>query len=118
MTDGTHYLYLRVKNLDNNWSAYIFEIFNVDSTLSVEENDNLAFQVYPNPTSSILNIEINSASNYDIQLLDMNGKVILSRKPIGINDKIDFSKYAKGVYLLQIKEQKTNKRYILKIVKT
>lgn len=118
MTDGTHYLYLRVKNLDNNWSAYIFEIFNVDSTLSVEENDNLAFQVYPNPTSSILNIEINSASNYDIQLLDMNGKVILSRKPIGINDKIDFSKYAKGVYLLQIKERKTNKRYILKIVKT
>jgi hypothetical protein len=37
----------------------------------------LDINVYPNPTSSIINIELGSAADVNWQLLDMSGKVIM-----------------------------------------
>lgn len=118
MTDGNHYLYIRVKNMDNNWSTYIFELFNVDSSLSVEDFDNPAFNVFPNPTNTFLNIRINTGLNYSLQLFDVNGKKLIQTKTSGTLEKMDFTNYAKGIYILHVIEQKNNKLSIVKIIKS
>lgn len=118
MTDGNHYLYLRVKNMDDKWSTYIFELFSVDSSLSVEDNDAYDFEVFPNPTNTILNIKVNKASNFNIRLFDVNGKELIHSKTIGLHETIDFSNYAKGIYLLHVTDHKTNNHSIVKIIKS
>ncbi|MBU2922238.1 T9SS type A sorting domain-containing protein [Winogradskyella psychrotolerans] len=118
MTDGIHYLYLRVKNMDNNWSAYIFELFNVDSSLSVENLDHTNFKVFPNPTHTILNVQFHTDVNYSLQLFDIHGKKLIHTTTNSRLEKMDFSNYPKGMYLLHIIEQNTNKRSVAKIIKS
>jgi len=75
---------------------------------------NEKFRVYPNPTTANINIEsIGFAkSDYEIQILDVNGKVLLKL----FNSKlIDLSEYPSGIYLMQIKVE--NKLGVLRIVK-
>ncbi|TXD83082.1 T9SS type A sorting domain-containing protein [Subsaximicrobium wynnwilliamsii] len=118
MTDGNHYLYIRVKNMDDNWSTYIFALFSVDSNLSVEEINDQDFKVFPNPAHTFLNVKINSGLDYSIQLFDVNGKELIQTKTNGTLHKLDFSSYAEGLYLLHVTESKTGKRSVVKIVKS
>ncbi len=118
MTDGDHYLYIRVKNMDDNWSLYIFALFNVDGSLSVESNEDSSFKVFPNPTNTLLNIQIHTDLDYSIQLFDINGKKLIRTKTNGSLHRLDFSNYPKGVYLLHITEQNTNKLNVVKIIKS
>jgi hypothetical protein len=55
--------------------------------------------VYPNPTSSILNLDGLHASD-KIQLLDLQGKLIQSA--IQQSKSLDISTLEKGVYLLRV----------------
>ncbi|SDI08411.1 T9SS type A sorting domain-containing protein [Winogradskyella thalassocola] len=118
MTDGNHYLYLRVKNMDDIWSTYIFALFNVDSSLSVEEIDYNFFKVFPNPTNTLLNIQTYTDLDYSLQLFDVNGKKLIDNKTNSTIHTLNFSNYPKGVYLLHITEENTNKQSVVKIIKS
>jgi hypothetical protein len=82
------------------------------ATVSLEENTPvLNVGVYPNPTSSVLNINfelVNSSFPAMINLFDMNGRVVkmISNdfQNSGFNQlKTDISELQSGVYFLQIK---------------
>jgi hypothetical protein len=118
MADGNHYLYLRVKSMDDNWSTYIFALFNVDSTLSVGDINDLDFKVFPNPTNTSLNIQFNKDLDYSLQLFDVHGKELLRTNTDGLNTRLDFSNYPKGMYLLHVIEQKSAKRTTVKVIKS
>ncbi len=65
------------------------------------------FNIYPNPTSDVLNIV---SSKYDIQkvhIYDLSGKQMLSES----KSRIDVSKLPSGVYMLIIKTQEGNKNF-------
>ncbi len=74
------------------------------------------FKVYPNPTNSFITTENASYKNISkIQLLDINGRVVLETK----NNKkqLDVSNIKKGIYLLQILDDEKviyNKKIIIK----
>jgi hypothetical protein len=55
--------------------------------------------VYPNPTSSILNIDGMHATD-QIQLLDLQGKIVFTEKQV--SKSLDISALEKGVYLLRV----------------
>jgi hypothetical protein len=118
IADGNHYLYLRVKNMDDNWSTYIFALFNVDSTLSVGDINDLDFKVFPNPTNTSLNIQFNKDLDYSLQLFDVHGKELFRTNTDGLNTRLDFSNYPKGMYLLHVIEQKSAKRTTVKVIKS
>jgi hypothetical protein len=61
--------------------------------------------VYPNPVTGILNINIiNSQNGATIaSLFDNNGKLIFSGEMVSGTNMIDMSKFAKGTYLLKLK---------------
>jgi hypothetical protein len=87
------------------------------STLSVDSfRENNGLKMYPNPTSDILNIEINSSiTNGQIEVFDLLGKQVYVQS-IASNDasQIDVSKWESGLYLVKITSENGNeiKRFI------
>jgi len=91
----------------------LITIPNVNSNGSpVLKNDqfkNLDFSIYPNPTSSILNIETDN--QFTASLYDLTGKKLLNFS----TKTFDISQLASGIYYLDIILE--DKRYTKKIIK-
>ena len=93
-----------------------FEIF----TLGTDnfQNINLLMTVYPNPTVNtiILKIDNNYLDSLNFQLVDINGKQILSQTISEAETLIDLQNLAAAIYLLKINDtEKTIKTF--KIIK-
>lgn len=80
--------------------------FNQSTTVSVNElNDDVDFIIFPNPSSGLINVKINSASPTDIEIYDMMGRAILSDTFFGniwntqLNEK-------SGIYLMRLRTDK------------
>ena len=77
--------------------------YEIDGLLS---NSNFAlndkFKVYPNPSKSILNIEMTSFLNAKTTVYDLNGRLLISQEIDQENSKINISDLANGIYLLKI----------------
>jgi len=64
------------------------------------------FSVYPNPASTLVNVQFSSDdnANYHLQLTDLSGRVIMDKAVqanSGLNtQQIDVKQMAKGVYML------------------
>jgi hypothetical protein len=70
---------------------------------------NSLFTIYPNPTSDVINLEINTSrqiSNVSYEVYDIIGNLILNKKLGNIggfhNEVIDITSFVKGVYLVKI----------------
>lgn len=79
-------------------------------------NLNLGINLYPNPTNSFLNIELNnSETNLSFQIFDILGKQVLNRMGNSQDlSKIDVSNLEDGLYLIKIatKNKSETKRFI------
>lgn len=81
--------------------------------LSIEENE-LSFNVYPNPTTGTINIAIDQANaNYKVRVEDVNGRIVADFGEL-INGNgiytLDLSNLINGVYFIKLNnetEQKT-----------
>ncbi|TXE20004.1 T9SS type A sorting domain-containing protein [Psychroserpens burtonensis] len=88
-----------------------------DTLLSIDELDtSSSFNVYPNPTNSILHIELNdSPTNVTYEIFDILGKQIISEiLESGNSSKIDVSAWNSGLYLIKISngDQTETKRFV------
>jgi hypothetical protein len=88
---------------------------------SVSQNLNLdEINIYPNPTEGLLtlNIEELSIDELDIQLIHVNGGIMIQDKIYTsrdrINKKLDMSSLEKGIYFLRLFSKEEN--YVQKIV--
>jgi len=80
---------------DNDCVSEINHISDTDS--------NNRLQIYPNPTTGIINIEMNS--NYigkTLRMIDLTGKIIFEKTLLSEFEKIDCSKFSPGIYLFNI----------------
>nr|WP_321233120.1 T9SS type A sorting domain-containing protein [uncultured Psychroserpens sp.] len=88
-----------------NGSASDFGVGFWDTLLSVDDlNTSSSFSVYPNPTNSILTVELNSSqTNLTYQVFDILGKQIVT-KTLGTENlsQIDVSNWNTGLYLIKI----------------
>lgn len=76
--------------------------------VGIVENINKIFQIYPNPTSDIINIEFRETGKYHLTLFDQNGKIIISEKLSNRKKKINLTGFPNGVYTLGIETDKRN----------
>jgi hypothetical protein len=75
------------------------ENIEVDGCLSIDEYINEQINVYPNPTSAIVNIELDG--EFSISMTDVKGRIIY--KGNGTDEmSINTGSFESGVYLLQI----------------
>ncbi|MGJ8594002.1 MAG: M28 family peptidase [Aquaticitalea sp.] len=91
-----------------------------DSTMGITDNQtlNALLTISPNPASKYLNISFYSTleSPVDFQLIDLQGKEVMSKKLKEQNEKLDIDFLSKGNYLavFKLNTQKMVKMVILK----
>ena len=80
---------------------------NTYSVVSVENNSNIDLRVYPNPTTDLIMVDFNQCENasYVLIIIDLNGKVLHSKKLNGNKVLLNFATYVSGTYLLLVKQQ-------------
>lgn len=110
--------YYTTSNLPNNswgWGkvSALEAVKKAVDLIGLEEiDDNLTFEIYPNPTKDVLNI--NSSRNIDlIEIFDLLGRKQISMK--GTHKQIDLSPLNRGMYVLSISlDGKLLRRKIIK----
>lgn len=70
--------------------------------LSVAENEQQAFVVYPNPFTTQLTVELGFSDSYSVSLMDATGKTVYSNEDFGSEVQIATAEFPAGLYLLQI----------------
>lgn len=107
---------LNISNLQNNTSYFLYCVLNstdgrysdiseIDfNTLRTEiptESGNIFFEIYPNPASDYIHLQINEPKQLFITITDISGKINLQENLYG-NSRIDISNLKSGVYFIQV----------------
>jgi len=100
-------------------SVKIVPLGNTISSLnSIHENDN-AVKVFPNPVNNdVLNVQINNFSSnnkVDVSCMDLEGRVLFSKKNCPSNLVINMKEYPSGIYIIStVINNNTYKNRIIK----
>ena len=97
-TGGTYTV--NVTNSSGCSSSDVIQIIS-DPCASMEQLEEWALKVYPNPSSEIVTIESNEILKH-IYLFDSNGKLVYSSNGLENTFSIDFTKLDAGVYELKL----------------
>jgi Zn-dependent metalloprotease len=89
----------------DGWYLDEIVIYNCTEALSSNNfnflNENI--NIYPNPTSGIFNIKMKSITDFQYNIYDITGKVIMSKIDITKNNfNLDMSNYTKGIYFIKL----------------
>lgn len=126
-----------VARIDPSICAGVMKIGNISSD-STSHNDTLSYssssstnpiinqsgedfkiKTYPNPNNGILSIEFEKANpeNFELYLIDEQGKVVFSLKSIHESKiEINMTGYRKGNYILNILDTKNKNVFVNKII--
>jgi hypothetical protein len=72
-------------------------------------------KLYPNPTIDILNIEVSAKT--DLQILDLNGRVVMSLHLAAGNETIDVAELPAGTYFIRCMDVENRRESTFKLVK-
>ncbi|WP_353779462.1 T9SS type A sorting domain-containing protein [Winogradskyella sp. 3972H.M.0a.05] len=114
-----------VGKIENGQTIYqgFWAELNSDETLSVQTlvEQTESISVFPNPTVNLLQVKfkLQEASNYQVQLYDVNGKQIFNLKPVSQGDitRMNISHLSSGMYVLVIADKTSNYNKSFKIIK-
>ena len=74
-----------------------------EGSLSTSEARRLKFEMFPNPASNKVSIQLPSGSeNATVEFYDSLGRLALSKKVTRINNKMDVNALSKGIYILKV----------------
>jgi hypothetical protein len=100
-----YYLDLTDLNSDNadpsNWVA---SMSSLEEPVVLNSNHISSVHTFPNPTTDMLTIS-SGQQLLNIRLLNLEGKLIKSAKPMTANFDLDMSSLPKGIYILELKTQ-------------
>lgn len=96
----------------------LLEYANSTNALSVNENTNDVFKIYPNPSNNgIVNLVFSQevATNGSLKIYDVLGKEVYTKTNLQATETINLKRLQKGVYIAVIKTDKitTTKKLIL-----
>jgi hypothetical protein len=101
-------------------SASYGESAYAESSLSVEELKlQSSIRVFPNPTTYLVSVDLSQLpqGEYQLYLVDLNGKTLFNHTTKEVTEQIDMSAYATGTYVLKVQTQNTQKVETFKIIK-
>lgn len=92
--------------------------FVISGVLSKENFELKNISVYPNPSNGIFNISLGDIEPTSIEVYDLTGKIIVSKKEVLISNfetSIDLSKASQGIYFVKINTN--NQNVVKRIIK-
>lgn len=107
--------YLAVTAIDpNNWiintNGSITQDPNFTTVGLISENFSPALELFPNPSSGLLTLRVNSGGTNHYTVLDMQGKVLQSGNFSGVT-QLNLSSLKSGSYLIQISNTEQNTKF-------
>jgi hypothetical protein len=88
-----------------------------DYVTSIEEGLKNSFEIYPNPASDEIHIRLAENGIFNIEISDINGRLVLSIDRQYINEKmtLDVSEFANGFYVIQLNhsDQLLMKKFVI-----
>jgi len=105
---GTHDWYVSSQN-DVGYMEYIHDFFVGKADDGVEDygQENIGISVAPNPTTGIVNVNVDKAT--EIEIIDINGKVMSKRWVDSGATQIDLGDIPNGVYFVRTQDGKAEK---------
>ena len=99
-----------------NGCVVVSDCYTITSTVGINDLDN-AFHVelYPNPTLNSITFNIEGIDQLDMELLDINGKVLMQKNGLFDQDSINLSPFTRGTYFVRITTSKGSKE--IRVVK-
>jgi hypothetical protein len=89
-------------------SNVVVTVLSTCDYLSIQEEVFAGVQVYPNPTTGILNIDADQA--FEVKVTDANGRIIEASAPFNAGTAtIDLSEVQLGVYFVELSNEKAAK---------
>jgi hypothetical protein len=70
---------------------------------AISNSNELPYKLFPNPADNLIHIELESMA--DVTVIHNSGKVVLQKNDV-LNESLDVSQLAPGIYILQIKGNK------------
>jgi hypothetical protein len=74
-------------------------------------------QVYPNPVKENTVVYLNYSSNFKLSLIDVSGRVLVEEEYYGEQHLIDTSNLTKGLYLINVIDLDSGRKFTQKLVK-
>ena len=99
-------IYVAIQHTSAN--KFMFWVDDIEITGATTDNqivENKNISIYPNPTNGM--IILTNALNSDIQISDINGRVIISKHIDTNNQQLDISNFDKGTYIVKIIDNNT-----------
>jgi len=91
-----------------------------ETTLSIEEvKFQSSIRVFPNPTTYLVSVDLSQLpkGEYQLYLVDLNGKTVYNHTTKEVTAQIDMSTYSTGTYVLKLQTLNTQKVETFKIIK-
>jgi len=95
-------------------SIYSYDLNNL---LSIKKNDQIHFDLYPNPATDYIYFKTEPASRkFDINIFNINGQNILVKKDIKSGERINVQGLTKGIYWIKLRGETNQgiKEFIVK----
>lgn len=83
---------------------------------SLAKNEQSSIKVYPNPFDNICQLVFENEKERFIEVLDLNGKSILTQRSNARNTKLDLSNQVSGMYILNVFESDGSKVHVSKLL--
>lgn len=110
----------------NAWaqSANLYAINYCDGTpvsatctlANIFQYDNLSISLFPNPANNQFTIQIPEGVGFSLNLVDISGRVVLSRRYMNSFAQIDVSDLSKGTYLVQVVTDSQGQAGVAKLI--
>ncbi len=103
--------------IDGEGGAIGITAFNFESDEKVKVDELFAnkIQLFPNPASNSVNINIDKTGNFNFEIFNLSGQKLMSKNITGGFTSVDLTKFNDGIFIVKIHNNLNN--YIGKIIK-
>lgn len=97
--DSENFIHFQFKDTFGNWSSVLTEKFTYNKTLNSDDFLKDEYNVYPNPTTDIINIKSPDSRGL-FKVYNPLGQLIITKKTIP--NSVDLSSFSSGIFIIRI----------------
>jgi hypothetical protein len=99
-----YYYFVDIKQADGQWIVTSPIWYTFLSTVSMNESDKKQINVcyFPNPVSGLLNMSLTESGRFNVQILDLQGRLIFENMFSDKDITLNISEFSKGIYILKV----------------